>query len=107
MTEKAEQHGGSLISNQIDRAAASLERAARAIQNSSKNFEGEGYSDLARRAAEWAAKVQGASDYFRESELQDLARDARRLIRQRPILSLLGACTGGFLLARFLKSSAD
>ncbi len=104
MRDNTEQRSG-LILKQMSRAAESLERVARALRNSSKGFDEEGYSYVSRWGEGLAAKIDGASEYLRESDLEDLARDARRLIREEPIISLAGAFAAGFLVARFLKSS--
>jgi hypothetical protein len=105
MSDHTGQGGGSLVGTQIGRVADSLDRAARAVRNASKGLEEEGYTDLSRRADALAGRVQGASDYLRESDLEDLARDTRLFIRTQPVLSLAAACAVGLLLARFLKSS--
>ncbi len=106
MRHNTEQRTGFVL-KQMSRAAESLERFARALRNSSKGFEEEGYSSVSGWGEGLAAKTERASQYLRESDLEDLARDARRLTREEPILSFAGAFTAGFLVARFLKSSGN
>jgi len=56
---------------------------------------------------EAVSTVQGASETLRESSLDDLIARVADFGRRQPA-AFLGACAvGGFVLARFLKSSAD
>lgn len=72
---------------------------------------GDGQSDGAStRAAEFARRAADGMDRFSDNlkgkELDELAEDARRAVRQHPAIAVGAAAVIGFALARFLKSGS-
>ncbi|MCP1313351.1 hypothetical protein [Halomonas sp. 707D7] len=62
------------------------------------------FSEQARKAAHYADSV---SHQLRDKDLKHLCRDAERYSRREPAIFIGGAIAAGFLVARFLRSSAS
>jgi hypothetical protein len=56
---------------------------------------------------EAAAKLESASDALKQKSVDDLAKSIGDFARAQPVAFLGGAVLAGFVLARFLKSSAE
>ncbi len=96
----------SLLTQQKSRAAGELERLAGILRQAARDSQPDDQGALGKLAGQAAQKMEHASRYFHEKNLEDLAEDAGRLVRGNPVLVMSGALAAGFILARFLKSSA-
>lgn len=63
------------------------------------------------KAAEYARKAADGMDRFstrlREKEIEEIASDARNVVRQNPAIAVGAAALIGFALARFLKGNGS
>ncbi len=96
----------SLITQQKTRAAGELERMAGILRQTAQEYQSGEQGGLASLVGQAAQKMEHASRYFHQKNLEDLAEDAGRLVRSNPVLVMTGAVALGFVLARFLKGSA-
>jgi ABC-type transporter Mla subunit MlaD len=87
------------VAEQVDEVAQALDSVAEGVERV--------LPQAAPYVREAVSSVHGASETLRESSIDDLIAVVADFGRRQPA-AFLGACTfGGFLLARFLKSSAD
>ena len=77
-----------------------------ALRETSQQLRKQGQTTMAQYADRAADRVEHASGYVRETDVDQMVDEARGFVRRRPALFLSGAATLGFLAARFLKSSA-
>ena len=106
VAEQARDRVEDLVVRQKDGMVDSLGSVAEALRQTALTLE-EGNLDanFGRYAARAARQVDRLSNYLRDSDLRDLARDTADFARRRPELFLGGAFVAGLVLARFLKSS--
>ncbi|MGL6042334.1 MAG: hypothetical protein ACRC1J_00255 [Sandaracinobacteroides sp.] len=87
-------------------AMTGLADAARQMAGKLEEGTGDGNS---AKAAEFARKAADGMDRFstklREKEVDEIADDARKMVRQNPAIAVGAAAVIGFALARFLKGS--
>jgi len=95
----------SLAEEQKQRGATRIDSLAEAIHNAAEEL-----SDEIPPAAEYvhaaADQLQRASRMLRENTVEDLLQKALDLAEERPLVFTGGAVALGFLLTRFLRSSA-
>ena len=104
--EQARDQVESLVVRQKDGASDRLDGVAAALRHTALTLEeGNLDADLGRYAARAARQVERLSNYLRDTDLRDLARDTAEFARRRPELFLGGTFLAGLMLARFLKSS--
>jgi hypothetical protein len=61
-------------------------------------------ADYVRQAA---ATIEGAADSLKQKSVDDIAKSVADFARAQPVAFIGGAVLAGFVLARFLKSSAE
>ncbi len=96
-----------LVTQGKDQVAGRLEDVAGSIRGVGERLGEEQVDLLARYADRAAEKVEEATRYLRETDLEELLADTREFARRRPEVFLGGAFVVGLLFARFLKSSAE
>ncbi|HSR10859.1 MAG TPA: hypothetical protein VLS90_05400, partial [Thermodesulfobacteriota bacterium] len=69
-----------------------------------RGFQGERQGAMSGYSGMAAERIERASHYFRENDIQQLLEDAGRFIRKNPAAAAAGALALGFIAARFLKS---
>lgn len=87
------------VADHIREIAQALERAREYLDQTEPR--------LGTYAGEAATRVSNFATRLRDSDLDDLLAETRRVARRNPALYLAGAVGVGFVLARFLKSSAE
>lgn len=103
---RATEQGRSLLSRQKDAAAEHLDAVARALHGSARGLERE--EPAAGRYVGYAAdRLQSMGRQLRDRDLDALLDDVQDLGRRAPGAFFAGTVVAGFLMARFLKSSAD
>jgi ElaB/YqjD/DUF883 family membrane-anchored ribosome-binding protein len=91
---------------QQHRLGETLEALAHALQAGVESLQQEGRGQLAES---WHVAVEGLEDLgtrLRERSPERMWAEAEAFVRERPALAFGGAVAAGFVLARFLKSSA-
>jgi hypothetical protein len=105
VAEQARDRVQDLVVRQKDEVAGRLDGVAKALHHTALTLEGNLDADLGRYAARAARQVDRLSNYLRDNDLRELARDTAKFARRRPELFLGGTFLAGLMLARFLKSS--
>jgi hypothetical protein len=96
---------GSVVDNQRQQAATSIGHFAGAFLQAAHSLDDSGQQTLARSALSVAQKADDLSRYVRDKDLGAVVDDVKSVARRNPALFIGVALAGGFLLARFLKSS--
>jgi len=100
------QHVTSTQANsQMTRAADLLDGVVQSIQQTSQSMR-EQQPQVASLADEAALRVEGVSNYLRNTDLNGVIGDAQSYARREPLIFLGAAFAVGFIAARFLKASA-
>lgn len=82
---------------QLTATADALRRMSQQLQESNKTP-----AQYAKHAAE---PVERLGRYLTQADGDRILRDAERFARQRPLVTVIGGATLGFLVARFIKAS--
>lgn len=107
LTEEAKSRGRSLLEGQKEAAAAEIEGMANALQTTAQQLSEQEQPSTAHyvyRASETLARMAGA---LRDRDFGALIKQTEDFARHQPGVFLGGAVATGFLLSRFLKSSAE
>jgi hypothetical protein len=87
-------------------AAEGLARLSEATHAAADHLN-EASPTMARYAHDLAGQMDRVADSVRESSVSDLVRTASDFARREPAVFVAGTVFAGFLVARFLRSSAD
>jgi hypothetical protein len=104
--ESLKQQAGAQVQQQRFNAAEHIDAVAAALRAGVEALESDGHRDM---ASWWRTAADGAgrfADRVRDKPLHEAWRDAEDFVREEPTLGFGGAMIAGFMLARFLKSSA-
>jgi hypothetical protein len=107
MAGHAKEQGQSMLEQQKDSAVGKVDSAAHAFRNTAEQLQGEGQSQASRYVSMFAEQLESLSGQLRQKNMDTLIRDAEDLGRRSPGVFLAGSVVAGFVLARFLKSSAE
>jgi ElaB/YqjD/DUF883 family membrane-anchored ribosome-binding protein len=89
------------VDQQRDSVAGGLDSVAGTLRERADQIPG---GDKTTHMAETAAdKIQNASGYLRENDVNDMMDDVQTFVRQHPTESLVMAAAAGFLVGRMLK----
>ena len=109
--EKAQQMRGQAadgIRQQLDsrstQAGEQLTATAAALRRMSQQLQ-ERNGTPAQYAKHAAEPVERLGRYLTQADGDRILRDAERFARQRPLVTMIGGATLGFLVARFIKAS--
>ena len=103
---RASEQGRSMLSRQKEAAADHLDSVAKALRGSARGLEQE--EPAAGRYVGYAAeRLQSMGRQLRDRDVDGLLDDVQDLGRRAPGAFFAGSVIAGFLMARFLKSSAD
>jgi ElaB/YqjD/DUF883 family membrane-anchored ribosome-binding protein len=104
-SEKARQATGAAtekLDAQRDTVAGGLDTVATTLRDKAETIPG---GDKTTQAAQTAAdKLETASTYLRQHEVNDMMSDLETMVRTHPTESLVVALAAGFLLGRALKN---
>lgn len=107
MAGRAKEQGRSMFEEQKDSAAKQVDSAAHAFRNTAEQLQGEGQSQASRYVGMFAEQLESFGGQLRHKNMDSLIRDAEDLARRSPGIFIAGSVAAGFVLARFLKSSAE
>jgi hypothetical protein len=94
-----------LAEEQKQRGASRIDDVAQAVHNAAEEL-GREFPPAAEYAHAAADKLQSVSRMLRENSVEDLLQKGLDLAEERPLVFTGGAVAMGFLLTRFLRSSA-
>lgn len=98
------EHGASMLTDQKQRAAGSLEGIGSAIRGAADRLHEAKDDNIAHYLDAAAETVERATQYLKGSEVGQLMHDAQNLARRRPEWFFGGAFIAGLALARFAKA---
>jgi hypothetical protein len=107
LASSAKEQGRTMFDQQKDSAAEQVDSAAQAFRTTAKQLQGDGQSQAGRYVNMFAEQLESLGTQLRQKNMDALLRDAENLGRRSPGIFLAGSVAAGFLLARFLKSSAE
>ena len=105
VVDQVRQQASARLSGQISNGSHALLQASQAMTMVGEQLRQQEQPMLAEYADQIADRVQQASSYLRDRDLDQLVDDAERFARRQPAIFLGGAFALGLLAARFLKSS--
>jgi hypothetical protein len=97
-TAKA-QEGAGVIADEVDAISHAARSAARTLAEDQNTA-------MSEEIAGWADGLATFASNLRESSVDDLIRDARKIAHKSPAGFLLGTIAVGFVAARFAKATA-
>lgn len=103
---RAREQGRAMFDQHKDSAADQAEGVAGALRETAGKLEDEGRSDMSRYIGMAAERLEDFGRRLRGKDAEALLREAEEMGRRSPGALFAGAVTAGFLLSRFLKSSA-
>ncbi len=92
------------LTGQKDHMAEEFHKTAEVFRQSSRQFEEREQAMTAKYVNEIAAQADRFSQYLGDRDLSGLGAEIETVARKNPMIFLLGAFTGGFVLSRFLRS---
>ena len=104
---QAKETGEQYVQQGKERAADRLGGVSQTIRQTADRFEQAQDPNIAHYTRVVAEKLEGAANYLRQHDLQQLKHDGEDLVRQHPAVFFGGMFIAGFAAARFLKASAD
>ena len=94
-----------LAEDQKDAGSSHMKTLATAVHGAARELEG-GMPKIASSVHSVAQQIEQTADDLRNRNVEDLFESFDRYARQQPALVFGGALMAGFVLSRFLKSSA-
>ena len=85
-------------------AAAHAEDATGTLDRISDTLAQEGHESLAQATSAISSQLAGLAEYFESHTVDEVAREAQRLVRRNPALLIVGGLAVGFALTRFLEA---
>ncbi|HWT71778.1 MAG TPA: hypothetical protein VN361_06315 [Oxalicibacterium sp.] len=104
---RAKEQGRAIFDEQKENAAGTVDSTANAFRNTAQQLRGEGQAQTGQYVEMFADQLQSLGNQLRNKNLDTLIRDAEDFGRRSPGTFLAGSMVAGFVLARFLKSSAE
>lgn len=104
--DQAKQQAKSALDEQKSRTAEQLGGIAGALRQTGEQLQEQDNAMVAQYAQGAADQIERFSNYLQTADVSELWRETQNLARRQPELFVAGALAGGFLLARFLKSSS-
>ena len=90
-----------------DKATGALDEISSMVETVAKTIDekvGAKYGDYARRAA---GAVSGVADSLKSKDVDDLVKDARTFVREKPAVAIGVAAALGFVLMRLVKAGSS
>ncbi len=107
MAGRAKEQGRQMLSGQKEKAAGQMDSVARALRSTADQLSNEDEAQTGRYVGFAAEQLESFGQRLREKDIDGLINDAQNMARRSPTAFFAGSVVAGFLLARFLKSSAD
>jgi hypothetical protein len=103
---RAKEQGRAMFDEQKESAAGTVNSAANAFRNTAQQLQGEGRTETGRYVEMFADQLQSLGYRLHNQNLDGLIREVEDFGRRSPGTLLAGSVIAGFVLTRFLKSSA-
>ncbi|MGI8825365.1 MAG: hypothetical protein ACR2JC_06945 [Chloroflexota bacterium] len=107
VVDQAKQQGTSLLQNQKNSAAQTLDALTQALRQTGQSLQQQNETSVSQYVEKAAGRLETVSGYLKSHDVQDLVNQAETFARRSPALFLGGAFALGVLAARFLKSSSS
>jgi len=106
LASKAQAQARSMLDEQMQAAAGQVEGFAKALRKTSEQLDAQDQAAAARYVERTAEGLDSFSNTLRDQDLDSLTTQVQDYAKRQPAVFLGGAIAAGFLVARFLKSSA-
>jgi hypothetical protein len=106
MATQAKEQGKAFAARQKDAAAAQVDSVASAVRDTAQRMENGQSGQVGRYVGMAADRLESFGRQLREKDIDTLIEDAQGFARRSPMAFFGGSVVAGFLLARFLRSSA-
>ncbi len=103
---EATQQAKTLLRRQKDLAAEQIEGMAQILRRTSEELQAQHPGMVADCTRQVVRTIDGLAAALRDRDINTLIADVEDYARHQPALFMAGATAAGFMLARFLKSSA-
>jgi hypothetical protein len=107
LSDRAMEQGRSMFDSQKDNAARQVDSVAHAFRSTAGQLSGQGQSQAGQYVGMAADRLESLGRQLRQKDLDTMVNDVQDLGRRAPGAFFAGSVVAGFLLARFMKSSAD
>jgi len=104
--QQAKTQAESMLGEQQQAAAGQLQGMAKALRKTAEQLDSQDQGPMARYAERAADSLDSLGGKLRDRDIDSLAAQVQDFARQQPGVFLGGAVAAGFLVARFLKSTA-
>jgi ElaB/YqjD/DUF883 family membrane-anchored ribosome-binding protein len=107
MAEKAGDKAREYANTGKEKATDALDGISDMVENVARTIDekvGQQYGDYARRAA---GAVSGVADALKSKDVDDLVKDARTFVREKPAVAIGAAAALGFVLTRLIKAGSN
>lgn len=104
---RAKEQGLSAMEKQKDAAAGQMDSVAHAFRSAASQLHDEDKSQAGRYVDMAARRLESFANDLRQKDMDTLLREAENIGRRAPATLFAGSLVAGFLLARFLKASAQ
>ncbi len=106
LKEKAGSQVKSMMAERKGQLTEKLNALAGALRNASGQLRNqESGKFIAGFVDNFSDKIERASSFLNERDIDELMNTGKTVIRQRPVLALAGVFAAGFICARLLKST--
>jgi ElaB/YqjD/DUF883 family membrane-anchored ribosome-binding protein len=105
VVDQAQQVASTQANVQMNRAAQLLDGVAQSLHQTGQDMRAQ-QPQIASVADQAAGRVEDASNYLRDKDLNGVIRDAENYARREPLIFVGAAFAVGFIAARFLKASS-
>ena len=102
---KVQEKAKSMFSDGKTQISESLESLAQAFRHTGNQLKEQNYGSVADYADQTAERIEKISGYLRNKNVEEILNEAEVLTRRQPVLTLAGAFTAGFIMARMFKGS--
>lgn len=104
IAERVKERGKKILSREKDEAAGTLDSVAGAFRSSADRLDDEQPRRYLGMAAD---RLESFGRQLRDKDIDSLLGEAQDTARRAPVAFFAGSVITGFLLARFMKSSAE
>lgn len=106
IADQTKQQGRAMFDQQKESAAGQMDSVAKAFRSTAQQLEGEGQQQTGKYVGMVAENLESLGRRLKEKNIDELLSDAQNLARRSPATFIAGSIAAGFILSRFLKSSA-
>lgn len=105
VARRAKEEAQSFVARQKDAAATEISHISEAVRRAADKLHEEEDHNIASYAEAAASRAQGAAEYLKQHEVNDLLADIQTMAQRHPAAVCGGMFAAGVAIARFLKAT--